>query len=1049
MLFERMPRTRSMISVFRRLQSVRSPGLAKTLVPTIPAWRTVYIWLLLVVVCPASFGLGSDRTIAQYVHTAWGQKEGAPGGILALAQTADGFLWLGCVDGLYRFDGVSFELRRPGITYALLALPNGDLWIGRKSAVSLLSNGQVTDYTVNDGVPAGKVASFAKDSEGVLWMATSAGLARLDGQRWKQVGADWNFNEAYATGMLLDRQGTFWVAAGHTILYLPRGSQQFHITGITTTQVWTLAQAPNGKLWMSETSRSVRPIPLDRDLPPSDKTEFVLGSIGFLFDREGALWITSIGQGMRRVASPERIEGRKFDRSDKLLESFTEADGLTDNLITAILEDREGNIWVGTNSGLDRFYKSQLVPVIVPFPAVGPVMAPGDKGSVWVDSIEHAFQIESSGQISTLTAKGKGYLDVYRGRDDALWWQRPGFLDRVDPGNVDWSRARSIPTPVDPVTKTHQALKITEDRNGVIWAASESAGVYTLSKDHWTRIENAPYPQGYRGSAAYTDWAGRVWLGFQDGTVVLFQDGRVKRNWSGRASPVGHVVASMNGRGRHIWLGGDTLAFFDGESFYEMTPADGQPFKVWAIEEVRDGSLWLCENRGVVHIPSAEVSSFLENHAHRVQYKLYNSLDGLPGSFHDAAPRTREILGSDGRIWFSSAKGIAWVNPGALSKNLLPPPVSIRELKADSERYSAPGVTLPPLTTALEIDYTALSLSILERVQFRYKLEGVDKDWQAAGTRRAAFYTRLGPGSYHFQVIACNNDGVWNETGAHLDFRIAPAWYQTNWFHIACAGALLVLMWGFYQLRLQQLRLEFNVRLEERVHERTRIARELHDTLLQSLHGLMFEFQAARNMFRKRPEEALQALDGAIMGTERAITEGQDAIENLRSAARVGEDLVQLVKMVGEDLVASQHPGHDTPTFGLTVEGQPRALTPLIQNEIYSIARELLRNAFRHAQAQRIEAEILYEEDRLRLRVRDNGKGMDPQVIEHGGRSGHWGLPGVRERAQQIGATLDLWSEAGAGTEIQLAVAASKAYQRTSGRSRFSVFRRSRSHERP
>jgi signal transduction histidine kinase len=356
---------------------------------------------------------------------------------------------------------------------------------------------------------------------------------------------------------------------------------------------------------------------------------------------------------------------------------------------------------------------------------------------------------------------------------------------------------------------------------------------------------------------------------------------------------------------------------------------------------------------------------------------------------------------------------------------------------------------LPPLTNALEIDFTALSLSILERVQFRYKLEGVDKDWQAAGTRRTAFYTRLGPGSYHFQVIACNNDGVWNETGAHLDFRIAPAWYQTNWFHIACAGAFLVLMWGLYQLRLQQLRLEFNARLEERVHERTRIARDLHDTLLQSLHGLMFEFQAARNMFRKRPEEALQALDNAIMGTERAITEGQDAIENLRSAARAGEDFVQLVKMVGEDLVASQHPGHDSPTFGLTVEGQSRALTPVIQNEIYSIARELLRNAFRHAQAQRIEAEILYEEDRLRLRVRDNGKGMDPQVIEHGGRSGHWGLPGVRERAQQIGATLDLWSEAGAGTEIQLAVAASKAYQRTSGRSRFSVFRRSRSHERP
>jgi len=304
---------KSVVSVFAHLREQFS-GLATALPPTISTWRTVWTWLLLAGLCTASFAFETDRTIAQYVHTALGQKEGAPGGVLALAQTTDGFLWLECVDGLYRFDGVSFELRRPGITYALLALPDGDLWIGRKSGVSLLRNGQVTDYTVNDGMPAGKVASFAKDSEGTLWVATSAGLARLEGNRWKQVGAAWNFHEAYATGMLLDRQGTFWVAAGHTILSLPRGSQQFHTTGITTTQVWTLVEAPNGKLWMSETSREVRPIPLGRDLPPSDKTEFVIGSIGILYDRERTLWMTTIGQGMRRVRFPERIAAKNLIR---------------------------------------------------------------------------------------------------------------------------------------------------------------------------------------------------------------------------------------------------------------------------------------------------------------------------------------------------------------------------------------------------------------------------------------------------------------------------------------------------------------------------------------------------------------------------------------------------------------------------------------------------------------------------------------------------------------------------------------------------------------
>ena len=231
------------------------------------------------------------------------------------------------------------------------------------------------------------------------------------------------------------------------------------------------------------------------------------------------------------------------------------------------------------------------------------------------------------------------------------------------------------------------------------------------------------------------------------------------------------------------------------------------------------------------------------------------------------------------------------------------------------------------------------------------------------------------------------------------------------------------------------------LRLEERVSERTRIARELHDSLLQSLHGLMFEFQAARNMFQKRPEEALQALDGAIMGTEQAIIESQDAIENLRGT-ETEDDLVHLIKITGEDLAASRCGDHDSPRFGLTVEGQQRALTPVIRVEIYRIAREVLRNAFRHAQARRIEAEILYDRDQFRLRVRDDGKGMDQQLLKTGGRVGHWGLTGVRERARQIGAKLDLWSEAGAGTEVQLVVAASIAYRETSGRFGFRLFQK-------
>jgi signal transduction histidine kinase len=397
---------------------------------------------------------------------------------------------------------------------------------------------------------------------------------------------------------------------------------------------------------------------------------------------------------------------------------------------------------------------------------------------------------------------------------------------------------------------------------------------------------------------------------------------------------------------------------------------------------------------------------------------------------------------------FAMTSGLGILDPRNLQQNALPPPVYIEEVTADGHEIKPAGrVSLPKPTRTLHLAFTALSLVAPRKVRFRYKLEGYDNDWSGPVAVREATYTNLPPGDYDFRVIACNNDGVWNEAGASWAFSIAPAWFQTNWFRIACAGALLTLMWGVYQLRLQQLRRQFNVRVEERVNERTRIARELHDTLLQSLHGLMFEFQAARNMFRKRPKEALQALDGALAGTERAITESQDAIENLRSNATAEDDLSQLIKEAGENLAVSRNADYDSPSFGLTVEGQQRTLTPVIRDEIYGIAREVLRNAFRHAQAHRIEAEILYDENQLRLRVRDDGKGLDPQVLEKGAIPGHWGLPGVRERAQKIGAKLDVWSEAGAGTEVQLAVAASIAYQKTVGRSRFRLFRRTGNHE--
>jgi signal transduction histidine kinase len=312
-------------------------------------------------------------------------------------------------------------------------------------------------------------------------------------------------------------------------------------------------------------------------------------------------------------------------------------------------------------------------------------------------------------------------------------------------------------------------------------------------------------------------------------------------------------------------------------------------------------------------------------------------------------------------------------------------------------------------------------------VFFRYRLDGVDNDWQNVGARREAYYTKLRPGQYKFHVIASNNDGVWNEAGASLDFAIAPTYYQTTWFRATCVAAFLVFLWGLYRLRLYQLAQRFNIRLEERVNERTRIARELHDTLLQSFHGLLFRFQAVSDLLPERPVEAKQIVESVVEQAAEAITEGRDAVQDLRSSTAVTHDLAAAITVLGQELAASESSNHCA-AFRIEVEGTPRDLHPILRDEVYRIAGEALRNAFNHAQARQIEVEIRYDERQLQLLVRDDGTGLDPAVLSEEGRPGHWGLHGMRERAKLVGGRLDVWSRLDSGTELELSIPASRGY---------------------
>jgi len=381
----------------------------------------------------------------------------------------------------------------------------------------------------------------------------------------------------------------------------------------------------------------------------------------------------------------------------------------------------------------------------------------------------------------------------------------------------------------------------------------------------------------------------------------------------------------------------------------------------------------------------------------------------------------------DGRIWFGNGSKVSVIDPSHIVTNTLPPPVQVEQVTADGQTFDAVrGLHLPPLIRDLTIDYTALSLVAPGKVHFRYKLEGQDPDWREAINDREVQYSNLPPRNYRFRVIACNNSGVWNEKGGVLNFTIDPAYYQTAWFRAALAGLVLLILGASYRYRLHRLAHEFSVRLEERVEERTRIARELHDTLLQSFQGVLLTFRSAAFLLPDRPAEARKTLEDGIEQARAAIVEGRDAVEGLRSSGAVEEDIGRTIGTCGQRL-AGEIPGNP-PAFQVYEQGVPRSLATVVADEVLRIAGEALRNAFRHAGANRIEAEIYYDKRQFRLRIRDDGKGIDPHILGKGGRPGHHGLPGMHERAKLIGAKLAIWSEAGSGTEIELQVPGALAY---------------------
>lgn len=1001
--------------------------------------------------CQCVFGLDPALDVSQYAHTAWRIEEGfPPAQVESIAQNEDGYLWLGTDIGLFRFDGVrTVQWRAPdehslpdNHIRSLLATRDGALWIGTWAGLARWKGDKLTTFPeLNEWY----INDLLEDRGGIVWLsalslaARTGRLCSVRDDRLHCDGDDGRFGRAVGS-LHQDADGRLWAATEASVWEFGRGEPKLRASTGPIPTYQTLADDEKGALLVATRTGIVR---LMRDADKSSPAPVPrVESAHLLRDRDGALWIGATGlagtPGLWHVGAAHT-------------DTFGKSGGLSGENIWRMFEDREGDIWVATNQGLDRFHdtsvKTYAVAEGLSSPNVTAVIAARD-GSTWISTTNGLNHWSSVGRR----------VYGYRGKVPEVWATQPAGprvavtsgLSLGEGSLLEDSRGRIwIAThagvgyleneryvPIGRVTEGFIDA-ITEDHTGTIWVAHELEllridGDRIVQRLPWTELGN----HGAASRLVADPRLGGLWVGYRLGGVAHIADGHVRAFYSSaNGLAKGRVYDLRVDSEGALWIASEGgLSVVAHGRIVRLDSRNGLPCDAveWTIED-EAGAAWIATSCGLARIDRGELHAWSKAPEHGSDRRInattvLGNSEGVRNAISLNTYSPHVARSTDGKLWFVTSVGVSVLDPRALHLNKLAPPVHIDQVIADRTTYvPAFRLELPSTMRELQVDYTAPSLVAPEKVLFRYKLEGYDHNWQNAGTRRQAFYTNLPPGDYRFHVIASNNSGVWNEKGASLDLSITPAFWQTTWFHALCVAAILAFLWMLYWQRMRQVAHEFDLKLESRVGERTRIARELHDTLLQSFQGLLLRFKTVESLLATRPDEARKVLESAIDQTREAITEGRRAVQALRSVPGEDREFSGELKALAEEL-ARDPANIGTGEVLLNVEGAPRALRPLVRDELYRIASEALRNALRHASANRIEVHLEYGRREFELRVRDDGKGMDPGALTGAGRPGHFGLHGMRERAELAGGELALWSAVGAGTEIEVRIPASRAY---------------------
>ena len=1011
-------------------------------------WNACWMGLLFLIALPA-IALDPRYPLRHYGYQSWQTDDGLPQNTVhAVLQTRDGYLWFATEAGLVRFDGVQFAVFDKGNTpqlgsdliYSLFEDKQAALWIGTSGGLTRLRNGQFKLFTTNEGLPANSIESVYQSRDGGLWVLTTAGLGKYVDEHF--LALPFSQGLSATSTMTETPDGLLWIGSGNNVLKID--SRRASILAIVSTgeQAQALTSDAQGRIWAGfhtglKTIPSGGP-PIFIHLPDA------LGSdiTSLLSANDGHLWIgTTRGLG-------------EYD--GKSTRVITTQEGLPGSRISVLFEDRQHAIWAATDHGIARVFAGQ-VSALTPKQGLSSSQAlvfyEDREGSLWMGTESGGVSVLRDRKFTTYTSQDGLTDDVIR----SVYQQRNGtVLVGTNGGGVNkYANGQFSSFSIANGLSSNVALAMTDDASGDVWIGTPD-GLNRVSGNRATVFTSADGLADDFVRSLYIDRDGALWIGtrrglsqYRNGTFTTYaatdglgsdlvgailqdRDGSL---WIGTLGGLTHfendkflndttqqglssnvITALYQDLDGTLWIGtsGGGLNAGKGSHFIRFPIARTHlPQDIYGILEDADGYLWLGSSKGIFRVNKKQLNEMAAGSLDSITPDVFGTADGMrirecSSGGHPAAWKTK-----DGALWFATLRGVTTVDPARMPVNRVPPLVAMEQVLVDDTAILAQSAAeIAPGHTRFAFQYAGLSFVAPQKVRFRYKLDGFDRDWVDAGTRRVAYYTNIPPGRHIFRVMARNNDGVWSEQAAAFSFRLRPHFYQTYWFYLLLAASALLLAYEAYRWRVHSVESRFSAVLAER----NRIAREIHDTLAQGFVAVSVQLEVVSRLLSSSTDAAREHLEQARTLTRECLAEARSSIWNLRSQGAAQNDLAAALTHAAERITATS----DVKTR-VQVSGTFRPIDARVEAELLRIGQEAITNIVRHAQAEHADITLLFQEKLLRMTIKDDGRGFEGNLDDYK-RNGHFGLAGMRERAEQIGARFQVTGTKDKGTEIQIEV---------------------------